>query len=221
MVSPARQRRIDEVLPKAVKVILDAQNIVKGEFEDGGWRYTPDTKESDTSCSGWALMALRSARLNGAQVPSSAISRAVEYMKRHQDKELGCMGYQDTRTFRQTLSGASILCLELCGMHDSPETRRAARYLRGVFRDEFPEQEYLFYGVYYASQGFFQIGGAPWQEYSEWMHSTILPMQRPDGSWNGRGGEDAPIYATSMAILAFAVPWRQLPVYQRDETVEQ
>ena len=53
------------------------------------------------------------------------------------------------------------------------------------------------------------------------MYSTWVPMQRGDGSWNGHGGEDSPVYATSMIILAFAVPYRQLPVYQRDETVDE
>ena len=86
MVSKERQAQIDEALPKAIKVILDAQNVKKSKYNDGGWRYTPDTSESDTSCSGWALMALRSARLNGAQVPKSAIERAVQYMHRHHHK---------------------------------------------------------------------------------------------------------------------------------------
>ena len=59
-----------------------------------------------------------------------------------------------------------------------------------------------------------------WKEFSEWMYSTWVPLQNPNGSWSGNGGEDSPVYATSMIILAFAVPYRQLPVYQRDETVD-
>ena len=224
MVSKERQAQIDEILPKAIKVILDAQNIKKSKWEDGGWQYTPTTSRSDTSCSGWALMALRSARLNGAQVPKSAIDRAVEYMHRHHDKDLGCFGYTDTKSFPVTLSGAGILCLELCGKHEDPDSMSAARYLMSIYRD--PEkgmrkQEYQFYGMYYASQGLFQIGGENWKEFSDWMYSTWVPLQRKDGSWNGRNGEDSPVYATSMIILAFAVPYRQLPVYQRDETVDE
>ncbi len=53
------------------------------------------------------------------------------------------------------------------------------------------------------------------------MYPAGLDMQRQDGSWNGRGGEDSPVYATSMTLLAFSVPCRQLPVYQRDETVDE
>ena len=35
----------------------------------GGWRYTPNATDSDLSHSGWAFMALRSARNSGAPVP--------------------------------------------------------------------------------------------------------------------------------------------------------
>ena len=224
MVSAERQAQIDAVLPKAIKVILDAQGVKKDKGSTGGWRYTPDARDSDTSCSGWCLMALRSARLNGARVPGSAIKAAVEYMHRHSDGELGCFGYQSTRQFTVTLSGAGILCLELCGKHEDRASLRAAKYLIGIYKDPnngMLKQEYRFYGLYYASQGLFQIGGENWKEFSAWLYPTGLEMQRQDGSWIGRGGEDSPVYATSMMILAFAVPYRQLPVYQRDETVDE
>lgn len=225
MVSKERQAQIDAVLPKAIKIILDAQRIKKGKFEQGGWRYTPTTTDSDTSCSGWCLMALRSARLNGAQVPGSAIKAAVDYMHRHHVADKGCFGYQRGPNYATTLSGAGILCLELCGRHEDPDSLAAARYLMSVYRspekDGMMQQEYKYYGMYYASQGLFQLGGENWKEFSTWMYDTFLPLQASDGSWRGRGGEDPKAYATSMIILAFAVPYRQLPVYQRDETVDE
>ncbi len=64
-VDPSRQEKIDIVLPKALKLILEAQKVEKRDGHQGGWRYHPGSKDSDTSCSGWALMALRSAELNG------------------------------------------------------------------------------------------------------------------------------------------------------------
>lgn len=224
MVSQERQAQIDGILPRAIKIILDAQAIKKDRHHAGGWQYTPTTTQSDTSCSGWCLMALRSARLNGAPVPKSAIDAAVEYMHRHHDRNQGCFGYQDTTRYSVTLSGAGILCLELCGRHDDPDSRSAARYLMNVYND--PEkgmlrQEHRFYGMYYASQGLFQLGGENWKTFSDWMYSTWLPMQRQDGSWCGSGNEDSPVYSTAMIVLAFAVPYRQLPVYQRDETVDE
>jgi hypothetical protein len=221
MVSRERQAQIDAVLPKAVKVILDAQNIKKNPYHDGGWRYTPTSSDSDTSCSGWALMALRSARLNGAQVPQTAIARAVSYMHKHHHKEKGCFGYQNADQNAVTLSGAGILCLELCGKHEDPASLSAAKFLMGVYRDKLPSEGFSYYGLYYASQGLFQIGGENWKEFSNWMYATYLPRQRASGAWPESGGERSEVYATAMTVLAFAVPYRQLPVYQRDETVDE
>ena len=225
MVSKERQAQIDAVLPKAIKIILDAQSIKKDRNHQGGWRYTPKSSDSDTSCSGWNLMALRSARLNGAPVPPTAIKAAVDYMHKQHDANVGCFGYQRNRQFATTLTGAGILCLELCGRHEDPDSLAAARYLMRIYKnadhDGMLQQEYKFYGMYYASQGLFQLGGENWKEFSTWMYDTFLPLQAADGSWRGKGGEDSKAYATSMIILAFAVPYRQLPVYQRDETVDE
>ena len=77
MVDPERQKKIGESLPKAVALILRAQAVNKSDRHKGGWRYHPNSKDSDTSCSGWALMALRSAKLNGAPVPDQAIESAL------------------------------------------------------------------------------------------------------------------------------------------------
>jgi hypothetical protein len=51
------------------------------------------------------------------------------------------------------------------------------------------------------------------------MYATYLPKQTADGSWDSR--EAGRTYGTAMMVLAFSVPWRQLPIYQRDETVDE
>jgi len=218
MVEPSRQKKIDETLPKALQLILRAQAVKKNERNTGGWRYHPGSQDSDTSCSGWALMALRSAKLNGAAVPDAAILSAVSYLKRHQHKENGSFGYTDYESHARSLTGMGLLCLELCGEHGKPETILAAEYVLKVFR-ELPGDQFEFYGNYYNSQGMFQIGGRYWTEYASWMYDTYLKTQRQDGSWKGK--EASVIYETSLMVLAFTVPYRQLPIYQRDETVSE
>lgn len=218
MVRPELQERIDQTLPRALKLILDAQSIEKSPDHQGGWRYEPDSRDSDFSCSGWALMALRSARLNGAQIPPKAIQDAVAYVLRRHDEHEGSFGYTDTRNHGITLTGAGILCLSLSGKHDHPAVGRAARYLMRTFT-ELPNQRYCFYGMYYTAQGLFQIGGAEWQTFSRWMYDTWVPRQHADGYWD-RNEHDR-FYETAMVILAFTVPYRLLPIYQRDETVDE
>jgi hypothetical protein len=219
MVDSNRQTRIDAVLPKAVQVILSAQRVPKQGNNKGGWRYGPGSTDSDLSCSGWALMALRSARLNGAAVPSQAIQDAVQFVLSHHSEQHGSFGYHDGTSYAITLSGAGLLCLELCGQHGHAATRRAAKYLMNVY-EQLPAQERCFYGLYYTAQGLFQIGGDEWQRFSRWMYDYWIPRQQPDGRWD-RGENGCPYYQTAMVVLAFAVPYRQLPIYQRDETVDE
>ena len=218
MVNTNLQAKIDDVLPKAVQVIISAQRVPKIERYAGGWRYGPASIDSDMSCTGWALMALRSARLTGAAVPASAIKDAVQYVLRHHSEQKGSFGYMDTSSHGVTLTGAGLLCLELCGQHGHPATRRATRYLMNVY-EQLPQQGYCFYGLYYTAQGLFQVGGEEWQRFSKWMYDYWIPRQAPDGRWN-RGEVNCPYYQTAMVVLAFAVPYRQLPIYQRDETVD-
>lgn len=220
MVDPARQKRIDAILPKSVKVLLDAQKISKGGSHKGGWRYEPTSRDSDMSCSGWALMALRSCRLNGGDVPSEAIENAVEYVLGCFNYNVGGFGYQDKNQYFETLTGAGILCLELCGEHGHEYSFRASQYLLKNYKS-LSSRDYRFYGMYYTAQGLFQIGGETWKVFENWMYNFWIPKQANDGSWCGRGEEDSKAYATSMMILAFSVPYRQLPIYQRDETVDE
>ncbi len=218
MVDPERQRRISETLPGALKLIIEAQQVEKPEKHQGGWRYHPGSRDSDTSCSGWALMALRSAKLNGAAVPDKAIDDAVAYLRRHQDPDSGTFGYTGTSDHAKTLTGMGLLCLELCGLHGSEESEAAADYVMKTFRSVVDDR-FATYGNYYNAQAMFQMGGRYWQEFAPWLYSTYLDQQRADGSWDSR--EAGRIYGTSMMVLAMTVPWRQLPIYQRDETVDE
>jgi len=219
MVDPERQSRISVALPKALALILRAQAVPKQkEADHGGWRYHPNSNDSDTSCSGWALMALRSAKLNGAPIPDQAIEDAVAYLHRHQDDQ-GAFGYSSPGgSHAITLTGMGLLCLELCGEHGSERTTKAAEWLSRNFR-ELPKASHEIYGNYYNAQGMFQAGGRYWREYADWMYANYLEKQKSDGSWDSRSAGS--IYGTSMMVLAFTVPYRQLPIYQRDETVDE
>ncbi len=223
MVDPDRQARMDPIIQKAVKLIIDAQNIRKSDRDKGGWRYTPKSSDSDMSCSGWVIMALRSARLNGARIPNDTMSRALDYVKRSSYSADGSFTYQGGNSGSgDTLTGAGILYLELCGRHNDPMALRAARFLtdRRRYTELRPNGGgNRVYGLYYASQGLFQIGGTGWEDFQHWMYSTWIPAQSATGSWSAE--ENSRPYATAMVVLAFTPPYRQLPIYQRDEQVDE
>ncbi|MCB1233552.1 MAG: prenyltransferase [Verrucomicrobiae bacterium] len=218
MVDPDLQERLDRVLGRATKLIIAAQAVPKNESHQGGWRYKPDSRDSDLSCSGWALMALRSAKLNGAPVPDEAIEQAVQYVYRNHDTKEGRFGYTDPWGHSETLTGCGLLCLELCGRHGGDSHYRAGDYILAN-RDRIVNNAHEAYANYYNAQAMFQLGGRWWEDYAEWMYSHYIPLQSADGSWSeGRNGGT---YGTTMMVLSFTVPYRQLPIYQRDETVDE
>jgi hypothetical protein len=120
MLDPERDRVVRESLGQAVEVILKAQRVKKNDEHRGGWRYSPSVNDSDLSVSGWALMALRAARLNGIQIPEAQIQDAVKYVLGNQS-ERGSFGYQrpgDKHDGRVSLTGMAILSLAVAGHHD-------------------------------------------------------------------------------------------------------
>jgi len=225
MVDPERQKKIDVVLPKALKLILTAQAVPKRDGRQaGGWRYTPTSPDSDLSISGWNLMALRSARLNGAQVPAEAIAKAIGFVNRCYDSGVGKYRYQPGAPQASAATTAvGLLCRELSGHHDDAINRRCAAYLlrwaRGTCRPGAspPHQQYYHeYVTYYASQAAFQLGGAYWEKFAPLLYTYLLRHQHDDGKWHGNGAPHyGPVYSTSMYVLALTVSYRQLPIYQR------
>jgi hypothetical protein len=216
MVDPARQKKIDEALPRALKVILSAQQIKKHPMYQGGWRYKPNSRDSDISVSGWALMALRSARLNGAPVGKDAIDDAVKFILRCRHEPSGGFRYQPRRSGAGLArTGVALLCLELTGHHGEEPARKAGDFvLKSIQRGRFLRGSHPFYTLYYCSQGMFQLGDKYWEEFAERMFKHMLESQHHDGYWKG-GRSQPPAYATSMTVLALTVTYRQLPIYQR------
>jgi len=161
-------------------------------------------------------MALRSAKHNGAAVPDKAIEDAIAYLLKNQTN-VGGFGYNGKISSSITLTGMALLCLQLCGQHDSPSAQRAADWLLGNFQRAVGTK-FESYGNYYNAQAMFQTGGEYWQQYADWMYGHYLSQQTANGSWPERNHT---IYRTAMMTLSFTVPYRQLPIYQRDETIDQ
>ncbi len=206
--------RVRRGLERGIRVILSAQAVPKGPKHRGGWRYQPTDNNSDLSVTGWQLLALRAARDIGCDVPAESIESAVAYVRMCATPQ-GGFGYQPGHGTSPTRAGTGVLCLEICGQHHADESLRAADYL---LRDPLrPTDSFFYYGVYYCTVGMFQVGGRHWDTTNSRMTNLLLPMQLADGSWPNEGRESAygRIYSTSMTVLALAVEYRYLPIYQR------
>jgi len=211
LVGPVRR-----ALENAVRLILDAQNVPKKSSHEGGWRYQPTSRDSDLSVTGWQLLALRAAKNVGCDVPADSIERAVEYVKMCSLANNRGFAYQPGDRTSATRTGTGILALEICGAHHTPEALGGADFLleRPL---EFSDQ-YFYYGAYYSNIGMFKIGGRHWESSKSHLTDVLLDKQADDGSWTADDGSERAAgrnYCTSMAVLALAVEYRYLPIYQR------
>lgn len=219
MVDPPRQKKLDDVLAKALRLLLAAQEVPRADKrQQGGWRYQPRSDDSDISCTGWALMALRSARNNGAPVPREAIEQAVFFVLNCRTSD-GGFAYMPGHGPGLARTGTGLLCLELSGRHGEKVTAEAGQWILNRLPRKFGDSEgFFYYAMYYGSQGMFQLGGKAWTAWAANMYEMMLKFQQKDGSWpRGSGNEHTAgsCYATAMAVLAMSVSYRQLPIYQR------
>jgi len=218
MVDPERQKKIDRAMSKAMKVILGAQQVRKDDRNAGGWRYQHDSSDSDISCTGWAIMALRSARNNGAAVPKEAIDRGIAYVMKCHQRNDGGFAYQPGGGSGWGRTGTALLCLELCGRHRDRNALMAGEWVLKNLPSNYGRGEHFSYAMYYCSQGMFQLGDDYWDRWASQMYDVMLKAQRKDGNWQSSGenvGEGGDSYSTAMAVLAMSVGYRQLPIYQR------
>jgi Prenyltransferase and squalene oxidase repeat len=204
-----------DALTRGVRLILNAQNLAKGPQHAGGWRYQSTSRDSDISVTGWQLMALRAARSAGCSVPSENIDRAVAYLKKCAVPG-GGFAYQPGQGPNNPRTGTGILALEICGAHNTPQAVAGAEYL--AKHPPHWASAYFFYEVYYCPQAMFQMGDKYFLVYYPKLVQILLDHQGHDGSWlSGNGDEHAGgrNYCTAMALLALAVEYRYLPIYQR------
>jgi hypothetical protein len=225
-VSVDQNRRIHQALIKAIDLILASQAVNKETNLKGGWRYEPNSRDSDLSVTVWQVMALRSAKNDGMNVPGEAIDAAVNYLKKSYSVPVGQDGnptapvggftyipQSSHATF--TMTAAGLLALQVCGLYDTPMVTGAAEWL--LKNPPNPSHRFFYYGMYYYAQGLHQVGGNYAAVAEQLVSDTLLPLQKDDGSFqpNGEENQVGSVYSTAMAILSLTVRYHYLPIYQR------
>jgi squalene cyclase len=197
-------RFIRPSLQRAVRVILRAQEVEKGTFHDGGWRYEPTSTDSDLSVTVWQIVALKAASEAGVVVPRAALERAGRYVKRCEHPS-GGFGYQPGGMPNQSRTAAAIISLRLSGWWKDPAIGRAQRWLQA--QPLTWESDYFYHAV-----GHLAHANVAWDE------KLLLDRQAADGSWpaapnSPNEAKAGPLYSTSMAVLALTAQWHYLPVF--------
>ncbi len=221
MVDDARKARIDKAIARSVSLILAAQKVKKDANNGGGWRYQKASSDSDISVTGWQLMALRGAANCGATIPKERLEAGREYVRRCAVPESngGGFTYQaSNRDANPARTGTGIVSLEMLGEHNSKEAVAGGEYLLAHPLTDPNSGGFYYYGVYYVSQAYNQLGGKFWDVGYPKLRDALLAAQNDEGIWaQGAGAEEqpGPAYRTSMAVLALCVPYRYLPLYQK------
>ncbi len=203
-------------LERGVTLILDAQIVEKSARHAGGWRYLPQSNDSDLSVTAWQLLALRAAKNVGCDIPADAIDRAVAYVKQCSPKNGRGFAYQPGQPPSPSMTAAGITALQACGLRDDPLATDGVDFLRQ--RMPKPAETYFLYSTYYAAVALHHHGGEPWEQAHPALFRDLLRRQQPDGGWPTGTAAEAPlgrIYATSLALLALTVEYGYLPIYQR------
>ncbi len=226
-VSEEHDRLIRKRLEKAVDLIKESQEPKehpKSSYHKGGWRYEPSSNDADLSVTVWQVMALRSAKNAGMDIPKKVINDAALYIKRTHNARKGSTGagliepfaYQPRGRAEYSTAAAGVLALQVCGYYETPEVKGAVDWLL----KNGPEwrRNWFFYGTYYYAQGLYQRGGSYATQAQRKVRAILMSQQRRDGSWESHHGQEksaGKVYSTSLGILSLSVHYHFLPIYQR------
>jgi hypothetical protein len=223
-----------EPAQRAIDFIAASQDI-----EHGGWRYSPAVG-SDTSVTGWMMMALKSGELAGLNVSRQTYarinawldgaqqSRAEPHLYRYNPFAPDTPQQRHGRRASKTMTSVGLL-MRLYGSwkRDNANMTRGARFLAdnlpaiGTTAD--PQRDTYYW--YYATQVMAHMGGEYWQAWSGRLYPLLVDSQVREGPLAGSWDPQTPIpdrwgphagrlYVTTMNLLSLEVQYRKLPLYE-------
>jgi hypothetical protein len=200
---------------------LAAQRAVSSGKQNpfGGWRYSPEAKDADTSVSGAVLMGLLAARNAGIEVPDEAIDRAIKYYVSMTGGN-GQVGYSGgAGGGSDAVASIGVLVYSIARRQELPQYKAASKYLvsRSAGAGQPGVDGYPGYTDYYRAQALFQCDVAAWEKWNMLLVKRLKAMQGKDGSLSGAAGMGAMggTVTTSLYLLSLAVNYKFLPVYER------
>ncbi|MBC7856065.1 MAG: squalene--hopene cyclase, partial [Pirellulaceae bacterium] len=204
---------------KAVNYALFAQS------PQGGWRYSPK-EDSDTSVTGWYVMALQSAMMAGLDVPSPTFEKIGNFLDSVGSANQSKYAYMAGQDYRLSMTAEGLLCREYLGWkHDDERLRAGANYLLANPIDyNSSESHQNVYYWYYATQTLHHMGGDDWDKWNKVMRQAIPTHQVKSGpekgSWAPSAGDShgagagGRLYTTCLSIYMLEVYYRHLPIYK-------
>lgn len=205
----SRQRTIGQSLELAVRGAITSQK----QNSHGAWRYSPTSSDADTSVAGAVLMGLLAARNAGIEVPDESIDRAIAYFV-SMTAPSGEVAYAGLGGFGESLARSSIALLvyAIAGRSDLDQYKNVTRYLTAKLDGGHAGHGGVEYQWYYQAQALFQADFDSWEKWNKNLVRQLKTTQQPDGSFRGSHG---PNVSTTLSLLALALNYRFLPIYER------
>ena len=228
---------LKEPAQKALDLIAESQHPGKG-----GWRYFVEMKNrnSDTSVSGWMVMALQSGRLSGLNVEDETFEAIELWLKvaadpsneslyRYNPYAVNSKGVSriQGRNATPSMTAVGLLMRIYTGwQRDDPRLLSGARFM---VQQQLPGESKRLrdtYYWYYATQVLKHIDGPEWQTWNNALRPLLIKTQEKSGDnagswdpydpvpdrWAPFGGR---LYVTTMNLLSLEVRHRLLPLYQK------
>jgi tetratricopeptide (TPR) repeat protein len=209
----------DPMLKKPAQTALDF--IVSAQDpKAGGWRYQP-REGSDTSVTGWQLLALKSGQMAALSVPITTFKKAERWLDSVKGED-GGYGYTAPGS-TATMTASALLCRMWMGTpRKSPELVKGIALLEKLSRGKEKDRYHLFW----TTQVMFRHGGEAWKKWDngdqtqKGFRELLTAAQDKDGSWNpagepyGRAG--GRVMSTSLALLCLEMYYRHLPLNRGD-----
>ena len=230
-----------EPTQRAIDWIQDTQDP-----KHGGWRYYPQLgrRKTDTSVTGWMMMALQSGRLAGFKVRDSTLESIDGWMQSARDPDSpGKFRYnpyaKNTNDWTRTQGRQSAPPMTAVGLLIriySGWKKDDARLLQGakslVEEQLAGDQDNLVrdtYYWYYATQVLKHVDGELWTKWNDRLHPLLIETQEKQGDMAGSWHPYEPVpdrwglhagrlYVTTMNLLSLEVRYRLLPLYE--ETID-
>jgi hypothetical protein len=198
----------------------------------GGWKYRPldATGIGDLSVTGWALMALHTARMADVEVAPEAYLLAWSFLDSVQETPRDGAIYKYRPDWaaapaqRWSMTAEGLLCRQWLGWErDDPAQRRGVEFLLAAENvPEWKEGRRNVYAWYYTAQVLHNRGGDEWRQWFAGAQRQIVSHQAADGSWHPARPRGAPLeyadaagrlYLTVLCVLVLETPYRHTAVY--------
>jgi len=215
----------------AQKAVDYLANVPSGKVHFG---LTDKKVPKSMSVLGWMMMAFKSSKIAGLNVPEDAFvhfkERVDEMTTKDQSGNPQVTSYMvlgDRKLgdgWKNTMTAVGMLVYEYCGVKRSELDLMADVILKDL---PAPGKNYCIYRYYYATLAMFQYGGEKWKTWNKALVETLVGLQRKggpkdgtlqdvDGSWDYENDKWGPksgrVYQTAMSAFC-------LEVYYRYETV--